>query len=419
MTRRKVLVCDDDGRRVLDWAKRLHEMPEVADRFNVEPLPPADFAAAYAALKERRQRRRSGQAPGDQLDKAAVLDNVAALLVDFDLTPDRTARTGRPEDAEGDEAVESELNGEFGDTFAYLARCYSTAGYIVVVNQRYQESTFDLTMALFALSPADLNVAATDLQRTELWLGRSAPPDARRFRPSHWPRLLDAPGRLEELIGQADLDAPVLAALGLDGDIQGAFTQDQLDPLGDNPYEATYRDVATNSAFGLLPKDVQDDPEVLKRIAAAGVQRWLERVVLPSQNVLVDAPHLAQRHPGLVLHSPDEQSWDALADLAVDPADAGLDTAALAPAVLPACGWLSRPVWSWPAASAIAAGARRATADSVKVFCEDVSAFVPLLEATEFVSSVPGAYRQRFVYELDDEEEDSVDYRPSGRLYID
>ena len=38
----------------------------------------------------------------------------------------------------------------------------------------------------------------------------------------------------------------------------------------------------------------------IERVAAARLGKWLERLVLPGQNVLVDAPHLVSRFPSLV-----------------------------------------------------------------------------------------------------------------------
>lgn len=411
MTKRSALVCDDDGVRVLDWVRRLRQMPYVDERYDVQPLEPAAFAAAYAALKDRRRQSRYAEPGSDvsapQDDDAAPLDRADMLVVDFDLTPDHQLPADVNQDTRKN--IQQQLDGEFGETFAYLARCYSSVGYVVVVNQRYQASTFDLTMQQFTDSHADLNVAEADLHRPELWLGAPQIPSQYRFRPWHWPRLLDAPETLQRAVRAVDLDAGVLGALGLD---PGALVQDQLDPLGDRPEEATFRDLANGSALGLLRKDRQPSDAMLARIAAAGVLRWLERTVLPSQNVIVDAPHLAQRQPQLMTG----ENWDALARLDADPAEAGLGADALAAAVVPACGWASRPVWYWPSASGIARQLPAARpAGAWPVFCEDVSRFVDFDRAWEFNSSLPGAYRQRFVYELDDDE-DPVDYRPRSRL---
>lgn len=280
-----------------------------------------------------------------------------------------------------------------------------------------------MTLTSFALSSAELNIAETDLARPELWTGRSSGQgdserSTIRFRPWHWPRLLDAPDLLQRLVKQVTLDTKILETLGLDGDARIAFTQDQLDPLGDQPDTVTFRQFATASPMGLRLKDRQDQDHVLARIAAAGIHRWLERTVLPSQNVLIDAPHLAQRYPGLIAPGDNQISWDALADLGSFPAGASLDPVVLASAVIPACDWLSRPVWSWPAASAAARALQRTGSEPGLVFCEDVSAFVPLAQATEFTSSVYGTHRQRFVYELEEQKGDSVEYRPPHRLYV-
>lgn len=132
MTNPTILVCDDSDTRVLHWVDCLRGIPAVEEAFDVKPLLPAQFAAAYAALKKRRQGHRPGDAgdpPDAGPDDASPLDQAAMVIVDFDLTPERPAPEDRTAQQDG---IDRELNGEFGDMFAYLARCYSTAGYIEV-----------------------------------------------------------------------------------------------------------------------------------------------------------------------------------------------------------------------------------------------------------------------------------------------
>ena len=154
--------------------------------------------------------------------------------------------------------------------------------------------------------------------------------------------------------------------------------------------------MATRTRFGILESDSVPDDGHLKKLAATAVTHWVERFLIPAQNVFVDAPHLAQRQPGLVKVEPSE--WDVLADLsAPDTVRAALDTETLVEAATTSEEWISRPVWDW---SKVARTSARFT-EEFPVFCEDISRFRPIDDAVEFNSSVPGPLRQRFVAELE------------------
>jgi hypothetical protein len=336
-----------------------------------------------------------------------LVDSADLLIVDYDLTPvaDRT-----PDPIEDQTALE-ELVGKTGEEFAYLARCFSTAAGIVVVNQRVQRRVFDLTLQQFTDSFANVNVTSRYLANSALWTGSGG-----EFRPWSWPRLIDVPAHVRrnwELID--GLDQCVLEALGLDDDEHlYAFTQPQLDLLGDDPRAATFEFLACESEFGLNAKDRQgavgDDAK--RRIAAAAVTRWLEGQVLPGQNVLIDAPHLAQRYPALLKgETSDLAAWNRTADLSAP--DPGLDLDTLADARVPASAWVSRRVWSLPHVVRHRSALLKTSngGSQVFVFCEDTSRFADIDRATEIEIAVPTPYFQRFV-----EIVDGVDYTPRRRI---
>ena len=65
------------------------------------------------------------------------------------------------------------------------------------------------------------------------------------------------------------------------------------------------REFVTESGNGLRLKDkisLNDDTNdhILARVGAARISKWLERLVLPEQDILVDAPHLVLRYPNLI-----------------------------------------------------------------------------------------------------------------------
>lgn len=421
MDRLSIVVCDDDPIRVVDWADSIREVPGVADRYDVTPLTPEQFVEAFEALQTRKADEAQDRTASRD-DKAAAIDKAAILILDYDLTPRHN--TAEPSLGEVHGPLK-QLEGKYGDTFALLARCYSTTGYIVLVNHRVQTSTFDLTMTMFMNSISDLNVAQPDLERPELWLGSSANnagPAALPFRPSHWPALLDAPSRLVDFASAVELDQPILPFLGIASDMVTAFADEQLDVFSlrddddTDPSTVTFRQLATESAYGLSGKsDKQSDENILRRIAAAGVLRWLERVVVPAQNVLIDAAHLAERFPQLIpTGANDAETWSALTSVA---AGSGVieQLPAAAEHLLPKLSvWLSRPVWSAAGASRVARSLPRlASAETPRVFCEDVSSFAGIDVAQEYTSALPGSFRQRFVAQVRSAD---VDYRPRRRL---
>lgn len=405
-----ILVCDDDANRVEVWANDIRRVDSVSEAFEVRALQPHEFANAFRGLVGRKASARTEQGEPTEApikDALSLVDSAALLVVDYDLTPvaDRT-----PDPIE-DKSALNELVGKTGEEFAYLARCFSTAAGIVVVNQRVQRRVFDLTLQQFADSFANLNVTSHYLASPALWTGSGG-----EFRPWSWPRLIDVPALVQRTWNLIDdLGQCVLEALGLhDDEHLYAFTQPQLDLLGDDPRAATFEFLACESEFGLNAKDRQgavgDDAK--RRIAAAAVTRWLEGQVLPGQNVLIDAPHLAQRYPALFkAEPPDLAVWDRTADLSAQ--DLGLDLDVLADARVPASAWVSRPVWSLPHFARHGAALPRTSngGSEMFVFCEDTSRFVNIDRATEIEIAVPTPYFQRFV-----EIVDGVDYTPRRRI---
>jgi hypothetical protein len=405
-----IVVCDDDGTRVKRWARAIDRVPSVSDAYTVVPWTPDEFALAFIGLKNRQRAERGNASSPDEagFEVLSQLDRATFVVVDFDLTPMNT------NDALDPSTLDT-LSGSFGDQFAFLIRHYSDAAVTILVNEIFYQSTFDLTHEAFVHSSADLNVAHNDLGRPELWTGSS---DGRAFRPWHWPRLLDVPKHLQAIAADLDLDQPVLAALGLgEQSIIAQFSSEQLDLFGPNPDGVTFRDAARfPSVFKGLSRDESIPASHMRSVAVASVSHWLERIVLPAQNVLIDAPHLAQRRPGL-LASPEPKDWGPLTDLSnPNTAKEMFNSSQLIEAAVPLLEpWLSRPAWLWhrcPHARIRAAGVPH-------VFCEDVSAFHPLDDAYEYRSSVPGPFGQRFILRESRSAGFPVNYWPNGRLFAD
>jgi hypothetical protein len=404
----KVLVCDDDGNRAKDWRDDIEAVltdPRVGGSegsAEVSYLKPSELAQALTGLAHR-QRTARGVLSGDGGPIAEVLlakiDSADVLVVDHDLTP-----------AEPDPATDP-LQGRSGEGFALLARCFSSAGLIVLVNKGVQSSTFDLTMTRFADSYADLNVTQEDLNRPALWHARC---DGRPFRPSHWPLASEGASRLAQIAAELDLDGRVLETLGL-SDAVNAFEVEQLDVLGDDPEAETFRSLARRPGVGLGLRDEQPDEAIMRLIAVHGVARWLTTTVLPGQNVLVDAAHLLEREPGLRVGG-EEIAGSKPADFhdldAVIRFAPGIDRIREQLAVT--SRWLGRPVWLWTTLDPSLL-ADEAAQEADLVVCEDTTELVPIEAAREYEAAVSGPYLQRFVSYLQGVPE-AVAYMPRNRL---
>ena len=140
-SKRRIVVCDDDAKRVGGWASQLTDLLDEG-AFTVTALSPGEFGESVRALYERlRVSKAGGNLP--QVDAARALDDADILIIDSDLTPDPHAQI----DAESEQVVDDYLVGEYGSNIARMARAYSTAGVLVVVNHIYKQRSFVLNMS--------------------------------------------------------------------------------------------------------------------------------------------------------------------------------------------------------------------------------------------------------------------------------
>lgn len=405
----RIVICDDDEARGRDdWAARIRAAMSASDDLRVQVLSVYELATAIEDLEKRSvTARRSHHNQSSYEDRASVIDAADILVIDYDLTPDPDRLTEN--DPEREKVIWFELRAQTAETIAYLSRCYSRCGHIIIVNQDFKERTFDTTFQRFAESRADLNISQDELGQAELWTGVGP-----GFRPWSWIPPLDARDLFQRRVAQVDLEAGVLESLGLLPIEENGLDARQLDALGDEPASRTFRDVAITPELGLLGRDVPADEETLKRIAAAGIGRWLDRVIMAAQNVLVDTPHLLYRFPSLLPGDPNlVESWNYALQLDGEQFDTG--NPVLADKHIAACNWFSRPTWFWPrllSDDSIAEVATPWTSSSYTwVFAEDISRFIEISAAAEIDTDLPGPYSRRFIAKLDD-----VQYRPRKRI---
>ncbi len=408
-----VLLCDDET----EQAQRCRESLEaLCIDITIKTLVGQELLDQVDILDQRAvQARHGADRPTSRAKKAkprpwerqCEFDRADVVLIDYDLVGTDDTRS-------------ASLTGE---GVAYLARCYSDVGVIVAFDQFQSTQTFDLTLHGHLESFADINLTSDLIADRGLWTEEFA-----AFRPWGWPVLTAEPARYRSLASRVakELDAPILQAVGLIGPrrlnpVGDALLRDHLDFISHpvkEPEQVTFADFVTSCKMGLRVKDRPWDELAIARIAAARVGKWLEKVVLPGQNILVDAPHLAMRFPSLLKGSKASlETWNKTTSLTPEAEDVGLKQSLTRTTRFQPSEWLSRPAWYWPILS-------RSTAikevrdpwqseEPSFVFCEDTSRFASPDEVKEFVATLPSDYVRRYVMRLP-----SVNYEPRARFAL-
>jgi len=401
-----ILVCDDNAEASESWTRRLQEISSVKSKYRVEAKSAGDLATLLDKLKSGLEELRKGQSPAED-----PLKDVEVLVIDFDLL-DATTQTGRE--------------------FAYLARLVSSCGLIVALNE-HGINTFDLTMSRYEESFADVNVGAEHFLSPGMWKQ-----PWKGFRPWSWPlipkEVASWNSRLKQ-VGRSLLDKPILPHFGLTGDVHVHLPvkcrQHIVGPKNKPPEEVTFREFAAHSPFCLRDKDRRASAKLhqrcIERIAAARVAHWLERVVGPGQNVLIDVPHLVERYPSLYNgRSRQPKSLDKLAKFG-PVSELPVHYRKIGRHAFKNAQWVSRPMYLWPTISAddsIAEVQDPAQVSSLgAVFCEDVARFAPPDAAREYVADLASPYTRRFAadpsashFEAFGEEIGRVNYEPAVRF---
>ncbi|MBS3941994.1 MAG: hypothetical protein KG028_13635 [Actinobacteria bacterium] len=379
-----VRLFDDDDDARTEWSDRLADV--LGDAGNVAAIAPDAFREGVTTLEDRQRSARTNRSSAAD----CVFDDLDVLVVDYDLLELAAGRAGGGH--------------ETGERIAYLVRCYSTCRYVVALNQFTLARVFDTTLQGHVDSFADLNIGSESLFDMGLWFGRRE-----EFRPWAWPRLLDEPARLDRLAATlADaMGDRVLTHLRLaDSPLKNRLQRAHLEPLSrtDDPFELTFARFLSASPLARDPKDRswREDHDPL--VAAARLSKWVERVLLPAQDVVIDAPHLASFYPATLAGDP-----DGTADLTSEATDLPLDHEQLTDARwMP--GWAARPLWAVPSLDPSDAGLLgAATAMEQRVFCEDISRFHDVTEAAAYYATFVSGPQERWVRRLE-----NVTYSPPG-----
>ncbi|MDE2688508.1 MAG: hypothetical protein OXI16_13575 [Chloroflexota bacterium] len=390
-----VLVYDDETNVAERLAGEIREAS--SGEASVDAKGGEDFGELLDVLHERRKDT-SSQGTGSGNGKAHEADEADVIVVDYDLREFSDAATG--------------------SRLAYLLRCFSECGLIVIVNQ-YGTNTFDLGLSLGFSSGfsnihfdfADLHIGDTQIGNPGLWRA-----DFEGYRPWYWPVIPGARRDFEKCVKEVreHLDESITDFFGLDDVadwIPGrarSFLSSTLDIR-----EVTFRNFGESYHSGVERKDKGVfDSELFPRIVAARMFAFLNSILMPEQSVIVDAPHLVSRFPSLIGDGrADMDLWNTLCDLSLVNEEE-LISEDFAKHRFPRPHWLWRPAWYWPNIN------RDEEIEEVKdpwsihnvdwVFCENISQFAPVDVAQEFRAYVSPPFIKRFV--LRDETEDAIRY---------
>ena len=391
-----ILVYDDEKRLGEAYVDRLKDLEVVTEAFDVENLDDDKFTDELTILKGRQDDFRKGKSwDGD----SSILDGTSIFIIDFDLiNPSKTGFIPSGEDV------------------AYYTRCFSRCGLIVGLNS--VRNIFDLTLEGNPKSFADLNISSDQLDNPGLWGG-----ETNGFRPWYWPDLPKQLKTFEKKIDgvKKNLGLPICDSLGFPKEVVEIFSRNVGEFIGNDPHETTFRDFVKDSPNVLKGKDNEAidymDEEMMGRIAASRVSKWLERLVLPGQDILVDAPHLVMRYPSLLKSDHKKiENWNKTAKF--EPyTKLGLDFKTIEQFRFKNDYWLSRPAWFSSKLSDcqdIKEVLEPWTREEIDfVFCEDSSSFYEKKECGTFIAKMESPYDRRFVRHFHD-----IEYSPIKRLHL-
>ena len=374
MSQLDVFVYDDELSIARGWAASIETvMPEA----KVTTAGKDDFRSLLELLNARRSDWREPASENRTVEPHPV-DSADVIFVDYDLIS------------------YSNTGDTTGSRLAYLLRCFSGCGYIVILNE-YGTNAFDLSLRSPTEDFADLHIGGEQIGNPGLWQ-----PTFKGYRPWYWPVLPHARTNFELCVNDVlqNLEKPILEFLGLDGVVDWIPPGARDFIQSDEKLEKTTFRGFIESTRGKAAKDKLIDDQ-LPRVAAARIGTWLNSIILPEQSLLVDAPHLVSRFPSLVLNERDIiDTWNTLCNPVSDEVDDLLHER-LREHKFKHSHWLWRPAWYWPRINS------DETIEEVKnpwavedvdwVFCENVSRFIPLEAAQEFRAIVSPPFIKRYV----------------------
>ncbi|KPD14762.1 hypothetical protein ADM96_37525 [Burkholderia sp. ST111] len=299
-------------------------------------------------------------------------------------------------------------------------RAYSDIPVIGILN-RFFDVDFDLSMLLgTSATSADFHVNDRLLTLPALWTEATGDtPTKDSFHPWQWPmipRVVEDVAACRADLEQVDLSSEILPFFGFSEQDVEQLTRHALgylDPTSVSPANATFLQflkegrLATPKELRLALSNALEEQaapkrdelrRVVARILTSELRRWLSNLVLLTQDVLIDAPHLANRMPWVLQESNNLEKRRLLVTSRYKEAFA----AQVEPYTFQAERWLSRPAF-WVAKiqkdDAIDDLYRDyETPEDEQVFLEDFSCFVGSAVAEPFQPAFDSVWPTRYVY---------------------
>lgn len=395
MSNGRIVIYDDETRSGEQYLETLNESESITRNFeNIESIESRKFLEELNLLKKRQLDLRNGKS---WTGESSLFDEISVFIIDYDL-------------------VKASDSGSFltGENVSYYVRCFSKCRIIIGLNQ-FGTNNFDLSLKGNPESYADLNIGSDQLDNPGLWGGM---PDG--FRPWCWP---DIPGYLSNLAKkirdlEGNLDEQIFDFFALPEEIIGILPRSVSEFIGAEPKRTTFREFLTESGNGLARKDDNIDnmdEDIQALVIASRISKWLEQLVLPGQNILIDAPHLVQRYPSLLEgdHS-NTETWNKTTTFE-KPDEMEMDHEKIEEYRFKKDFWLSRPAWFLNGlinCQDIREVTDPWTREPIEfVFCEDSSSFHRKEECREFLAELESPYIRRYVRIFK-----GVDYTPRVRF---
>ena len=375
MTAMRVMVYDDNPGIANGLAEKIKG---VCSDANVTAVEQEAFRDLVGAMNRRRVKWRAGGNDAD-LPESTDVEEADVIVVDYDLL------------------LYTETGDITGSRLAYLLRCFTNCGLIIVLNE-YGSNAFDMSLGKPSLGFADLHLGAEQIGNPGLWSNTFE-----GYRPWHWPVLPAARLDFEKCVKDVreNLDQPILEFLGLGRFVDWMPKRARDFFLGSGSMESVrFSDFVKRARASIESKD-KLPPEYMARVGAARLLALLNGIILPEQSILVDAPHLVARFPSLVRDGgQDIDYWNRICDPLNQEIDELLQQV-LIEHRFEKTHWLWRPVWCWPDVARDERFAEVSDPWSVEeidwVFCENISRFVPAEFADVFRADVSPPFNKRFV----------------------
>jgi hypothetical protein len=397
MSKRKILIFDDEEKNRERYVKELNKTADLSKKFQVESILKEDFLKEWKILISRYRNLRETDGKNTEV---SIFDDTAVLIIDYDL-------------------VKASGSSDYltGENVSYLARCFSKCHFIVGFTQ-FGTNYFDLTLKGQSKTHSDLRLGSDQLTNPGLW-GK----ERVEFLPWCWPNIpkyLDnLPKKIDDI--ENNMDASICDFFGMTKDVIGNLPRSVSEYIGENPQETTFSQFLreSDSALSRVDRKYIDkvDSDVKLLLIASRISKWLEQLVLPGQNILIDAPHLIQRYPSLLKGEiTDPKSWDATTTF--DKVNSiGINNKLIEDFRFKKEHWLSHPAWflnrvnNCQQIKEVSDPWTKKSTDLV--FCEDSSRFYKKTACKEFLAELDSPYVRRYVRKFK-----GIEYTPHVRFSL-